>query len=331
MEVFTNGGGSMEFVQNGFSANGVFYSAFRHFQALASELSTPQVLICPVDVRLPAANFARLQNENVSYFVGVDADFSKPASILAGDRNLATNSLETPTILQINAGSRLWWTRELHQFKGNVLFADGHVEEWNNSALVSAANNSSATASLFLPSVPPGANMSVGGMAGSSGSGAGTSSSVPFTAPPAGNSRNANTNAGTQLAATLPANSQTNRPSGIASGSNRHFNQNQTPPAGPDSPSSATPSPAPIPPSASSSGAAASADTDWMMSPFNRRLARFLQHLIEWTYLLLLLLLLLYLAYKLWRWWQQRKEQKQMAELKRMAQETVLDSEESIR
>jgi prepilin-type processing-associated H-X9-DG protein/prepilin-type N-terminal cleavage/methylation domain-containing protein len=344
MGVSTNDGGSMEFVRNGYDANGIFYSAFHHFQTLAGELSTPQILICPVDTRLLAANFARLQNENVSYFVGVDADFSKPASVLAGDRNLTTNSLGTPTILRINAGSQLWWTREMHQFKGNVLFADGHVEEWNNSALASAANHSSTADSLFLPSVP---NLPADGVAGS-GSGAGTPPTAPSTggqgggnsmAAPAGNrgSTNSNANAGassnvrTQLVATPPAKSQSNPPPGMAYGGDRPIYKNQTTPAGPENPSATTQSSVPVPSSASSGGAAASDDTDLMMSPFNRQLARLLQRLIISGYLLLLLLLLLLLAYKLWRRWQKWKEQKQMAEIRRMAQEAVLDSDEPIR
>ena len=342
MGVSTNDGGSMEFVRNGYEANGIFYSAFHHFQTLAGELTTPQIMICPVDIRLPAANFARLQNENVSYFVGVDADFSKPASILAGDRNLATNSLETPTVLRINAGSQLWWTREMHQLKGNVLFADGHVEEWNDSALASAANHSSTADILFLPSIP---NQPADGMAGS-GSSAGAPSTAPatggpggdggFMAAPAGNSGSANSNANseassivrTQSVATQAAISRSYRP---ASGGNRTFYKNQTTPSGPESPSAPAQSSVPVPSSASGGGAAASDDTDLMMSPFNRQLARLLQRLIISGYLLLLLLLLLFLAYKLWQRWQKCKEEKQMAEVRRMAQEAVLDSDDPVR
>ena len=342
MGVSTNDGGSMEFVRNSREANGIFYSAFHHFQALADELSTPQIMICPVDTRLPAADFARLQNENVSYFIGVDADFSQPASVLAGDRNLATNSLETPTILRINAGSQLRWTREMHQFKGNVLFADRHVEEWNNFTLISAANNNSGTAKLFLPSVP---NLPADSVAGS-GSGAGIATAPggqgggTSVAAFAGNdsNTNSNTNSGassivrTQLVAMPPAISQSVRPPGMAFDGKRTFYNNQTTTVGSKS-SSATyhQSSDPVPSSASSSGAAASDDTDLMMSPFNRQLARLLQRLIISSYLLLLLLLLLFLAYKLWQRWQKWKEEKQMAGLKRMAQEAVLNSDESIR
>jgi hypothetical protein len=42
------------------------------------------------------------------------------------------------------------------------------------------------------------------------------------------------------------------------------------------------------------------------MSPFNRKLASCLRHLIGWSYLLWLLLLLLFLACKIWRWWRDR-------------------------
>jgi prepilin-type N-terminal cleavage/methylation domain-containing protein/prepilin-type processing-associated H-X9-DG protein len=348
MGVSTNDGGSLEFVQNGDGANGIFYSAFHNFQSLSSELSTPQILICPVDTRLPAATFARLQNENISYFVGSEADFNKPGSILAGDRNLATNSLETPTILRISDGSRLHWTAELHQFKGNVLFADGHVEEWNDSTLASAAKNSSATANLYLPSVPPGANMPGGGMAGS-GSGAGTSSPAPSAggrggggnsmAASAGSSGSANSNGNSgassnarpQLVATPTVKNQSNRPPGMAYGGNKPFHKNQTTPAGPENPTAATQSSVPVPSHASSNGAVPSNDADLMMSPFDRQLVRLLQRFIVWSYLLLWLLLLLYLAYKYWQRLQEAKHRRELARIERLARESVLDSDESSR
>jgi prepilin-type processing-associated H-X9-DG protein/prepilin-type N-terminal cleavage/methylation domain-containing protein len=146
MEVAASDGGSLEFVQNGYLVNGPFYFAFRHFQTLANILVAPKILICPADTRLPATNFAALQNANVSYFVGVNADYAKPMSILAGDGNLAT----TATLLRAAAGSGLAWTSAQHCFKGNVLFADGHVEEWGggNSSLASAEN-------FALPSINP--------------------------------------------------------------------------------------------------------------------------------------------------------------------------------
>ena len=345
MAVSTNDGGSMEFVKDGNGARLVFFSAFRHFQPLARELSTSRILICPVDTRVPSPNFARLQNENVSYFVGAGADFEKPASVLAGDRNLATNSLVTPTVLQMNTGSWLHWTAELHQFKGNVLFSDGHVEEWNDTALVSAANNQSAAASLFLPSASSSPATPLGAATGSNG---GTSPTPPRERSPGDSSTIAPTRTGgdtvTNTASGAISNSephlpdallvknQTNHASGMASyGRNTSFSKTQTAPTRPESPSGAA-QPVSLAPAGSSGGGVTSGDdSDWTMSPFNRQLAKLLQRLIISGYLLLLLLLLLFLAFKLWQRWQKCKEQKQMAELKRLAQTTVLDSDKLIR
>ena len=151
-------GGAQEFVQNGYAVGGQFYFSFRQFQALSNELSAPSGLVCPTDTRFPAMNLGALQNSNLSYFVGVKAEFSKPDSILAGDRNLTANSLPNPSILHIEADNPLRWTWELHQFKGNILFADEHVEEWNNPALASGAGSQQAGADLFMPTVLPGPN-----------------------------------------------------------------------------------------------------------------------------------------------------------------------------
>jgi prepilin-type processing-associated H-X9-DG protein len=45
----------------------------------------------------------------------------------------------------------LRWTKELHEYKGNVLFADAHVEEWTKDQLAASPNNSGAVADFFLP------------------------------------------------------------------------------------------------------------------------------------------------------------------------------------
>jgi hypothetical protein len=83
--------------------------------------------------------------------------------------------------------------------------------------------------------------------------------------------------------------------------------------------------------SATNGSVAAQNNTDSGMSPFNRQLAKTLRYTFGWGYLLLLLLLLLYLAYKLWQWWQKKQDEMQTARLKRMARESTLDSDDSIR
>lgn len=280
MAVSTNENGSLEYVQSGFGAGLVFYTAYRHFQALSGELVVPRVLVCPADMqRAAASNFPALQNDNVSYYVGVDATFDKPASILAGDRNLATNAPAQPTILQFGFTGNLRWTWELHQYQGNVLFADGHVEELNNSTLPSIANNLPAPENLFLPSVAP--VHASGGTAGYGSASPSDSAANQTTPPPAASP-----------AANAPV------PSPINSSADEQFYRTSTIPVESQPPAAvaATPS-APV--ELDSGAIPSSGNADSAMSPFNQHLTRFLQHLIEWGYLLLWLLLLLYLIYKL--------------------------------
>jgi hypothetical protein len=118
-----------------YQVTGDLFFSFRHFQALSNELITPKVLACPADTREAAASFISFNNKNLSYFIGLKADYSRPYSILAGDRNLTNDYANMPTLLrpQINRGWR--WTPELHQFKGNLLFADVHVEEKSSKTL----------------------------------------------------------------------------------------------------------------------------------------------------------------------------------------------------
>jgi prepilin-type N-terminal cleavage/methylation domain-containing protein/prepilin-type processing-associated H-X9-DG protein len=153
MSVPATAGGALEFVQNASSVKGDFFFAFRQFQTLSNELVSPKLLVCPADSRSPATNFASLQNVNVSYFVGVDADYAQPNSLLSGDRNLTNDSAGRSTILRLGPLSPLRWTAGLHRFKGNLLFADGHVVERNTTGITAAGNWLPATAELFLPTI----------------------------------------------------------------------------------------------------------------------------------------------------------------------------------
>jgi len=155
MDVPMADGGSREFVQNGYAIGGEFYFSYHHFQTLSNELGQPVMVICPNDLRLPATNFAVLQNSNISFFVGVQASYNQPDSILAGDRNIKANFFPNPSILHVNTNNPARWSAELHQFKGNLLFADGRVEEWNNARLAANLNPPPAGLDLFMPSVMP--------------------------------------------------------------------------------------------------------------------------------------------------------------------------------
>jgi prepilin-type N-terminal cleavage/methylation domain-containing protein/prepilin-type processing-associated H-X9-DG protein len=156
MSVPVNAGGSLEFARNAYGIAGEFYFSFHHFQVLSNELVTPKVVICPADKRQPAANFAVLGNQCVSYFVGINAVPASPDSILAGDRNLTNDWAKPATLLHFGPNNSLRWTAELHQFKGNLLFADGRVEEKNTAGLMGSGKQPLVVADLAMPTIAQG-------------------------------------------------------------------------------------------------------------------------------------------------------------------------------
>jgi len=132
MQISTNKHGSLEFVTGG--------NAFHHFQCLSNELNIPKILVCPSDDRTSADNFADFSNDNVSYFVGVDADETWPQLFLAGDRNLLINDSPAQTgLVSVNLTDRLAWSQqEIHHGQGNVGLADGSVQQYTSSGLQQA-------------------------------------------------------------------------------------------------------------------------------------------------------------------------------------------------
>lgn len=299
MQVPMADGGAEEFIQNGYLVNGDFYFAFRNFQAMAAELATPKILICPTDTRLPAANFPALQNSNVSYFIGVAADYSRPESILAGDRNLVTTT-PNQSIYHATAAQELRWSGSLHQFKGNLLFADGHVEESKGFQLA-ASTGAKAANDLFLPS-----ENATGNPTQTTRNSMGSSDQSPaFTppTPPASSTNHGAKPGGSTNAPMMPSNPPSknninNRT--VVAGSSTALNATQ------DMFLSQTTAVASAQMSTNVTAATTDADDD--MNFFNRRLPKFLRGLIGGGYLLLLILFLLLLAYQVWRHFQESKK-----------------------
>jgi prepilin-type processing-associated H-X9-DG protein len=130
MGVSTNKGGTMEFAGD----------VFRHFQVMSNELSTPKILVCPDDNRTVAASFARLQNKNVSYFVGLDATDVRPQMLMTGDRNVTNGVAPVHSVLELRPEIPAGWTETIHNGKGNVGLADGSVQQFTIPALRRALN-----------------------------------------------------------------------------------------------------------------------------------------------------------------------------------------------
>jgi prepilin-type processing-associated H-X9-DG protein len=127
---------------------------FRHFQVMSNELSTPKILVCPEDTRVAAVNFARLKNQNVSYFVALEANDANPQRLLDGDRNITGSSAPENGILKLVPGGPAGWTSALHNNQGNVGLADGSVQEFSNAGLRNALKNSGDPTNTWRIALP---------------------------------------------------------------------------------------------------------------------------------------------------------------------------------
>ena len=126
----------------------------RHFQVMSNELSTPRILACPADTRVAADRFTRLKNQNVSYFVGLDANDAFPQRFLDGDRNITGESDPQNGILKLVPGQRASWTQDMHVNQGNVGLSDGSVQQYSNSELRDALKNSGDPTNTWRISLP---------------------------------------------------------------------------------------------------------------------------------------------------------------------------------
>jgi hypothetical protein len=132
MAVSTNAGGSLESVEDG--------SPLRHLIALSNELSTPKLIVCPMDKkRIEATNFLQVQDKNVSYFVGVGAKLGLTNAFLSGDRNLTRNQrLLIPGLAELTTNSVVGWSSDIHNLMGNIGLVDGSVQQLSVPRLADA-------------------------------------------------------------------------------------------------------------------------------------------------------------------------------------------------
>jgi hypothetical protein len=147
MQVSVTNGGTMELVKSG-----VVYA---HFLVMSNELATPKLVVCPEDkARTYAKSFDQnFSDRNVSYFVGVDADLTNPAMILAGDDNLTVGGTWTQRgLLALGTNAPVAWTAKRHVNCGNVVFADDSVQLLNTEQLRDVfARTGVATNRLAMP------------------------------------------------------------------------------------------------------------------------------------------------------------------------------------
>ena len=163
MQVSVTNGGAMEIVASG--------TAFAAFQVMSNELSTPKILFCPEEndrKRISAVTFSSTVpkgvpanvipftgDNNVSYFVALDAQDIFPQRVLCGDRNLAIGGRPVPNgLLQVWTNTPVTWSgpRSRHDGNGNIALADGSVQEVTSPRLrIVFAQSGLATNRLAIP------------------------------------------------------------------------------------------------------------------------------------------------------------------------------------
>jgi prepilin-type N-terminal cleavage/methylation domain-containing protein len=125
------------------AANNIF--VLSQYRTISNELNTPKVLVCTSDGARTRANtfepnagavqvpLNSSQNQ-ISYFVGTDADETKPQTILTGDRNLRQGTGAPPAAndaltFTTNPNTDAGWTTELHVNNGNLGLGDGSAAQ----------------------------------------------------------------------------------------------------------------------------------------------------------------------------------------------------------
>jgi prepilin-type N-terminal cleavage/methylation domain-containing protein len=174
MQVNLEQGGTADFATNA-------AATYKHFQILSNELSTPKVVVCASDERVPRSNFTDIpalgadftNNLGVSYWVGSGAAPKQANLFLSGDRNIgaylngnpdparpygysglgsdAAGAIKSLSIDDKNAGTNPGWTEKIHEKAGNVGLCDGSVQQFTTARLRDAIKNSQASGSLLFP------------------------------------------------------------------------------------------------------------------------------------------------------------------------------------
>jgi len=160
MEVSVTNGGTMELVGR--------LDAWKTFQVMSNQLSTPKVLLCPQDSGhgTYATNFGGDLKNKISYFIGLDSSLDSTNTFLSGDGNfLLNNSPANYGLVNINSNASLAWDTSRHAgFKkqgwftkiktgfGNICLADGSVQTVTISGLTNLVHQTGlATNRLAIP------------------------------------------------------------------------------------------------------------------------------------------------------------------------------------
>ena len=146
-QVSTNLGGTRELT----------HDIAAQFRILSNELSTPKIIVCPRDYTLinESSNWINLHATNISYYVGLNASETNPASIIAGDAGFSVNGSPTARgSISITTNDVVTYPKKFHFDKETscVATADGTVQQIVNKGWPRILQNANtATNTLVLP------------------------------------------------------------------------------------------------------------------------------------------------------------------------------------
>ncbi len=104
-----------------------------NYRACSNEMNSPKVLACPSDTKKTSWTVWNTLDgdRHISFFIGLDADETKPSTILTGDRNVTSNSGVLDYFWTPGSGTSIdaAWDETMHVFNGNLGLSDGSVQE----------------------------------------------------------------------------------------------------------------------------------------------------------------------------------------------------------
>ena len=125
---------------------------FVHFLAMSNEMNTPKILWCREDFsRSQTNNWQAFSNAHLSYFVGLDADATRPQVWLSGDRTLSTNRSIMAGMLTVNSNTPVAWAPGIHKDYGFIGLSDGSVEQVANSNLKTVLPKDDSAFRIVMP------------------------------------------------------------------------------------------------------------------------------------------------------------------------------------
>jgi len=149
-QISSTNGGIMDDAARGYAAP--------NFQVLSDYLKSPTVFICPTDKsKVASANYNQFNNQNVSYFIAIDAATNSTVSIFTGDRHLENNGKPVkPGLFVYSNKAVINWTHELHEIRstqilssGVISFADCHAERILGASLNSIFQRENLATNYF--------------------------------------------------------------------------------------------------------------------------------------------------------------------------------------